>query len=88
MKVFAGQSIFDIAIQHCGAIEAAFQIALKNDIGLTDNLTVGAELASAEIINRDVFNYFARRGLQPATETTNDSLSKGIFDNTFDNTFN
>jgi len=87
MKVLAGQSIFDLAIQHCGAIEAAFQIALKNNIGLTDELTVGAELASTEIVNRDVVNYYARRGLQPATEITNNDLLSGIFDDTFDDTF-
>ena len=88
MKVLAGQSLFDIAVQHCGAVEAVIQLAVQNDISITDRLAVGSELTAIAIINRDVFNYYARRGLQPATDITNKSLTGGIFDDTFDDTFN
>lgn len=38
MKAKAGQTLFDIAIQEYGTLEAATTIATANNIALTDNI--------------------------------------------------
>jgi hypothetical protein len=72
MKVLEGQSIFDIAIQRCGSAEAAFDIALLNDLSITDDLTTGQELIVPYIANTSVADYYTRKHLLPATGVTVD----------------
>lgn len=67
IKVQNGQSIFDIALQHCGDVAAAFDIAVLNDILLTDALAAGQSLAIPAVVNTDVVNYYKSRGIVPAT---------------------
>jgi len=76
MKVLAGQSLFDAAIQHCGTAEAAFDLAFAKGISLTDELFVGEELPEIGIINRDNFDYYSRRNLKPATGLTDWQFSE------------
>ena len=67
VKVQNGQSILDIALQHCGDVSAAFDIAVLNDILLTDALAAGQSLAIPAVVNTDVVNYYNSRGIVPAT---------------------
>ena len=69
VTVLHNQSLFDISIRYTGTIENAFKIAVANGLSLTDDLVPGAQLiipADAEM-NSDVVNYFAGKGIQPAT---------------------
>jgi len=75
MKVLAGQSIFDMAIQHSGDVEAAFDLAFANDISITDERFVGEELLNIDVANRANFNYYSRRNLKPATGLTDFQFS-------------
>lgn len=81
MMVTSGQSIFDVALQHCGTIEAAFDIAQQNGLSLTDDLTVGQELITPAVINPKVVQYYAANLVQPATgigtEEINEVLGVG-----------
>lgn len=70
MKVLAGQNIFDVAVQHAGSVEAAFDLAITNDISLSDALTVGEELLGAGKVRADIVDYYARRVFNPATDET------------------
>ena len=45
IKVLNSQSLFDLAIQYAGAPEAAFDIAIENELSLTGELTTGQILA-------------------------------------------
>ncbi len=89
MKVNDNQSLFDMAVQIAGNVEAAFDLALINGLSITDDLAIGSELKKVEAIKKDITNYYINRNVIPATATTEIDLSTHrIFDNTFDNTFN
>ena len=69
ITVLNNQSLFDISIRYTGTIENAFKIAVANGLSLTDEIEPGAQLiipADVEM-NNDVVNYFAAKGIQPAT---------------------
>jgi len=76
------QTLFDLAIQHCGDREAAFQIAEMNDISLTAALSVGLPLQIPEPINQRVVNYYANNAISPATATAElESETEGMTTN-------
>ncbi len=97
------QSIFDIAIQKRGGVEAAFALALENDLSLTEDLTVGQAIRLSSPLStsltrrgeRTVADFYTKKQLLPATGISGtwfDNISgnedgKRIFDNTFDLTF-
>ena len=69
VKVLPLQSLLDIAIQHTGAVESVFAIAVANGLSLTDDLPAGAEIKLPDSVNKDsdVLNYYSAKRLQPAT---------------------
>ena len=70
--VLHNQSLLDFAIQHTGSAQNAFEIAMANNMSITDQLTAGSELVVAgSIVNDvDVKNYYQSKSLQPATDIT------------------
>ena len=75
ITVLNNQSLFDISIRYTGTIENAFKIAVANGLSLTDELEPGAQLIIPEVeMNNDVVNYFAGKGIQPATGLTENDL--------------
>ena len=74
VKVLNNQSIWDIAIQEYGTVEAVFELAMANDMGVTDLLTAGQELILPEvdkkIIKPEVVAYYKRNSLHPVTGET------------------
>jgi len=79
VRVLNGQSLFDIAIQHCGDTKAAFAIAEMNGLSVTDQLTVGQDVEIPDPYDRDVVGYFASRGINPAT-----AINADVFDSVED----
>lgn len=82
------QNIFDVAVVNAGTAEAAYAIAYYNGISISDVLTCGQELnvdVPLELQNKRVIDFFKIQRSKPATS---DIGSPGIFDETFDNTFN
>lgn len=76
------QSLLDIALQHFGSMEAAFEIALLNELSLTDDLAAGTQVVLPENDgNKEVENYYAVNDLRPASAITqaeiNDTLNIG-----------
>ncbi|MEI8087096.1 MAG: hypothetical protein WCG93_12880 [Paludibacter sp.] len=67
MKVLQGQTIFDIAVQSSGSAEAAYELALLNGVGLTDDLITGGDLIHAGIVSAEIAAYYASKQLMPAT---------------------
>ena len=75
ITILNNQSLFDISIRYTGTIENAFKIAVANGLSLTDELEPGAQLIIPEVeMNNDVVNYFAGKGIQPATGLTENDL--------------
>lgn len=69
-KVLKGQNLHDIAIQETGSAGNAFDIALRNDIAVTDLLNTEAGITLPDTINKDakVVGYFSSQQLKPASE--------------------
>jgi hypothetical protein len=72
VKVLAGQSLFDIAIQYLGNIDTAFEIAQANGRMLSDDLVTGENLIVPDELSKSnvVLQYYSARGLVPATALT------------------
>lgn len=63
------QTLLDIAIRHCGTVEAVADIAILNNIGITVDLVPGQRIAvpAKDYGNQEVINYFRSNNLEPAT---------------------
>lgn len=66
-KAHSGQSLWDMALQHCGTADAAFNIARMNGMTLTGNPVVGTEYSIPEATNRKVTRHYSEHGDMPAT---------------------
>jgi len=68
--VIANQSLFDIANQEFGSIDAAFHIAVLNQMSVTDLPRPGQHLLVPELeFQKDIANYFKNAGIKIATVT-------------------
>lgn len=76
VTILHNQSLLDIAIQHTGSVENAFAIAVENGLSVSSELVPGAKLQipNTVVVDRDIANYFATKGLQPATGITDLSI--------------
>lgn len=75
-KVLDSQSLWDIAIRESGDISGVWEIAEKQDIGLTEELTAGEELEiPPEMKNRKIARFYDLNGIYPATGITIESMS-------------
>ena len=72
-KVLHNQSILDIALQHTGAVESSFSIAIANGLSISDALSTDLSLDIPEELqkNTDVYNYYMAKELKPATAKAN-----------------
>ncbi len=67
------QSLLDLAVQHTGTAENAFDLALANGLSLTGDLEAGDWLvASSQELkaNKDILSYYTAKNIQPATAIT------------------
>lgn len=63
------QSVFDIALQYYGTIEAVFDIAELNDLSITSNLQPGSvvKIPPIDYGYKEVANYYNNNKIEPAT---------------------
>lgn len=93
MRCFENQTLFDIAIQACGDVQAAYDIALLNGLNITDDIA-GFDLIIPEVVNKQIVAYYSKTGIKPATGLSVYAYSDinitgdGIFDESFDESFN
>jgi hypothetical protein len=92
--VHQGQTLFDIAVQESGNVDAVFDWALKNNKSITEELVTGEILENPESIYTEiaVTNYFKTNNSKPATAITaqnhelivpDDGIGAMIIENTF-----
>lgn len=64
-----GQTLKDIATQYLGNAERVGEIALLNDINITDDLVIGAELLipDVELDKASTINHFKKNNIVPAS---------------------
>jgi len=78
LKALSGQSLFDLALQSSGSVEAAFELALMNSIGITDDIVPGINLTVASVVNKQIADYYKNKGITPATYSVTESGIGGI----------
>lgn len=76
------QSLIDIAIQVCGSADAAFALAEKNDISITDDLIPGQvlEYTPEMIINKRAATALSTKRYNPATALTDQDNAVSPFE--------
>lgn len=70
-----GQSIWDIALQYAGSMEAAWEIARLNGLTVTTTLTPGQVLIMPPGVDTSLIRFFATGGYVPASD---DTILEGI----------
>ncbi|AZZ59145.1 hypothetical protein OKE68_04270 [Riemerella anatipestifer] len=70
--VLHNQSLLDACLQHTGSIEGVFELAMANNLAITDDVQAGTVLQLPEGIktDRDILSYYTAKGIQPATAIT------------------
>ena len=62
-----GQWLGDIAVREAGSIEAMVELAIRNDISITDKMIVGSLFSRPTAADRRVMNYYNINNIYPAT---------------------
>ncbi len=70
ITVTSRQGLFDVALQYCGAMEAAYDIASLNGVSLTDDLINGQQLDITAPVDKDNKQYYEANNIKPATSIT------------------
>ena len=68
VTVQSGQTLWDIAVQHCGTADAALEIAALMGIMPTTQPKTGEVLKVPDVVNKKVVKHYADHGLVPATK--------------------
>lgn len=69
VTVLHNQSLLDVCLQHTGSIEGIFELAMANDLAITEDVQAGAvlELLEGIAMDKDILNYYRTKAIQPAT---------------------
>lgn len=66
VKVAPGQTLADIAIQHCGSLSAWPDLARLNGLGLTEDIEAGQMLMLPAAYDKRTVAFFKSGGFVPA----------------------
>ncbi len=69
IQVYNGQNLLDVALIYYGTIKAALDIAIANNMQLTDDLRPGQILLlpTSRYINPEIQKYYEIKQIKPAT---------------------
>lgn len=68
VTVIHNQNLLDITIQELGSIEALFELAMDNDIAITEDLKAGDQITVLQApVDLDIVTYYKKNNLKPAT---------------------
>ena len=69
VEVLHNQSLLDLALQHTGTIESIFELAMLNNLSITDDVVAGKVLTipTETFTNNDILTYYIAKKIQPAT---------------------
>lgn len=87
--ILQNQSLLDISIQEYGNLEGLYDLALTNNISVTDALMPGnvLDIPNIETKTPDIKRYYKNKDLHPATAiTANKKITADITTITADNT--
>ncbi len=75
-----GQSLFDIALLAAGTAEAVFDIAAANNVGVGDELPMGAALGIPAVANKETVTHYTINKLAPATGIGNTPAESALLE--------
>jgi hypothetical protein len=73
-----GQCLMDIAIERCGSATALFELALLNEVSITEELAIGVELLLPPVVDIQAVAYFKSNGIIIATNSKKKQESLAI----------
>ena len=76
--VYNGQSFLNKVVECTGDIDNAFEMALQNNMSVSDLLTTGDTLQTTKTTDWDVVDFFAN--IKPATNIVQIELPKLVYD--------
>lgn len=73
VQVANKQSLLDISLQEYGNAKAIFDLALANNMGITDDLVASVllDIVDSDKTDLDIVNFYKNRGIKPATALHN-----------------
>lgn len=71
------QALIDLAIQQGGSVETLFEVAQRNQLGITDDITSGTDYANPDVADVQVIKVFNDQ-LKPASAIINTVRQGGI----------
>ncbi len=76
------QNLLDIALQGTGTIESVFEIGLKNNVSITDEIVPGTTIEIPDFLlqNKDVLNYYNQNLILPATGSNDENIGVEILE--------
>jgi len=69
------QSLFDIAMEHAGSTDAAWDIAVANQLSMTDDLATEEPLTVPMVKNQRIVTFFQAINHSPATAISTDEIN-------------
>lgn len=79
--VLNNQTLADITVQEKGSIAAWFEVAMANNLGLTEDVSIGKELTiQGEPLDSEIVSFYRGKAIKPATwtQTTSESTDCDI----------
>lgn len=76
--VLENQSLLDIAIQLGGSLESVFELAVANDISITESTNPGQTIFLNNQSQSQIVDYYRSRGITPATSIIDSRQQGGI----------
>lgn len=84
-----GQTLADIAIQEFGSLEAVVQLSMDNSMSVSDVPKAGTRLRlHGRLYNKVMQDFCKVNAVAPATLRDETARSQGVFNLTFNDTFN
>lgn len=68
------QSVLDVALQTSGGVEAAFALAAKNDISISEAIAPDTELETVGAANKIILGRYEAQRIRPATEISPEDM--------------
>lgn len=69
------QSLFDIAVQTSGGVEAAFDLAAVNGTSISEPLVPEVSLETVPAVDKSVLARYEAQHIRPATELSSDEIT-------------
>ena len=71
-RVHSGQTFLNKVLEQTGDIENVMEMALLNNVSITDDVSIGTEILSTPVTNNQIVNYFSER--KPANKKIQDNV--------------